>query len=661
MPRCTKFIACKMKKFTHISFLAIILFGALFSQYQSSILDMKNTARLYVEAGHYVDAIAENEKILHTQESILGKQHLDVASTLNELGELYLLIGDLEIADLYFKDALRIYESFVVKAQTELINPLQNLQEIYSLTEDSVRFNSIEDRISQLTIFDSLHQLGADLTVWQPGEKLLSTEIDSSGFVTAYTSEDQALDLMELGFSYIDRGLFSESIESFSRAVNLHTSNLDAEYFTSLYFGDSLQVKNLLTSIQSRMLIDSTNFGADFIASIMYYTSDSILFNEHIQTYLQHDSTDVRAYRLIADKYYENENWIDALFQYRKILWIEENLDAQFGEAMCLKNLGYYHDAITAFLNVLKQDSYFHEAYYQSGLTFMELEKYDDAISQLTQSLLLDPENKDVYFDLGVSYVRSGQIRQALEAFNRTVKLNPEHGQAYYELGLIHEDLLNLDKAINAYMLARKHAPDIIDVHYRLGMLLVNNDQKKEAMDPLREYVIHNPDSLKVVEVLGDVFISQNRYPEAIDAYSRLREIYPENINYHTAIAESHWQLKEYVSAKYSYKSILEFDDENTEVMYRLGVISNELGEFEEAVDYILSAIDCGTPTMSMYYQLALAYGSMQNYMQAVISFQEALSLAPKDAEIHYQLGVAYQAMEIHSLATNEFNIYINQ
>ena len=79
-----------------------------------------------------------------------------------------------------------------------------------------------ENRFSSLTtLFHTLEQNKSDSILTQ--SKLFSPE------------EDNAIDLMELGMSYINNGLFSEAGLKFSQALNFQTENLDIQFFNSFF------------------------------------------------------------------------------------------------------------------------------------------------------------------------------------------------------------------------------------------------------------------------------------------------------------------------------------------------------------------------------------------------------------------------------------------
>ena len=332
--------------------------------------------------------------------------------------------------------------------------------------------------------------------------------------------EDLSFDMMNLGLSYLDYGLYSEAAIQFNEALDNQTDNLDLHFFMDFFPNDSLFVQNMINAFSFQLDYDTT--GASYFYLALFNNLNEKTY-EHIKNYIHHQPSDIRGLLLYANLLFNNNEWFDALFQYRKVLWIDnQNIDAQLGIGLCLYYLQEFNDAVTALRKTLKIDPYQHVAYFYLGLALMAENNYREAIPNFTQSLLLNPDNSDIYFNLGKSYFETSKIIQAREAFNRTITIDPQHGPAYYYIGLINENIMEIDKAVHAYAQAQKYSPEIEDVHYRLGMLLYRTGELKKAMEPLRQFIINQPDNQHVLEVMGEIFISENRFPEAIDTYNRI-------------------------------------------------------------------------------------------------------------------------------------------
>ncbi|GAX39055.1 peptidase-like protein [Tolypothrix sp. NIES-4075] len=101
---------------------------------QSALQEAKQLNKQVIElynAGKYSEAIAPAERALAISEKVLGKEHPDVATTLNNLAELYKAQGSYEKAEPMYLRSLAIYEKIMGKDHPLVATSLNNLAELY--------------------------------------------------------------------------------------------------------------------------------------------------------------------------------------------------------------------------------------------------------------------------------------------------------------------------------------------------------------------------------------------------------------------------------------------------------------------------------------------------------------------------------------------------
>ena len=93
------------------------------------------------EQGQYAAAIPLAERALAIFEKALGKDHADVANTLNNLAELYHAIGNYNQAEPVYQRSLAIYEKVLRKDHPYIANTLNNLAVLY---QDMKKYSQAE-------------------------------------------------------------------------------------------------------------------------------------------------------------------------------------------------------------------------------------------------------------------------------------------------------------------------------------------------------------------------------------------------------------------------------------------------------------------------------------------------------------------------------------
>jgi tetratricopeptide (TPR) repeat protein len=134
-----------------INFRRILLFSLFliicFSSYpvlaQSGELEQaeelnRQAVALYRQ-GQYSEAIPIAEKVLSIREKALGPEHPDLATSLNNLAELYEALGDYARAEPLFKRSLAIREKALGPEHPHTAQSLNNLAGLYHFTGDHAR------------------------------------------------------------------------------------------------------------------------------------------------------------------------------------------------------------------------------------------------------------------------------------------------------------------------------------------------------------------------------------------------------------------------------------------------------------------------------------------------------------------------------------------
>ncbi len=229
----------------------LCMFGIVINQ--ETILQKTNLARSYIEAELYEDAIVVYKNILNFQKKILGSENIELVNTLFTISDLYLLENKSDSSKIYLNKALKIqYYNFIIN-QKRYLGTYNKLKSIYTLENDSTKINELD---SLITILEDIENDSTYInldTLFNYPSIITNTpiEIDSTSLVSEYTKNDQAIEFINSAESYINTGLYTESIKAFNNAIELNAGIIDLNYLLNINFGDSIQVSNLYNNFQS--------------------------------------------------------------------------------------------------------------------------------------------------------------------------------------------------------------------------------------------------------------------------------------------------------------------------------------------------------------------------------------------------------------------------
>ncbi len=233
-----------------------------------------------------------------------------------------------------------------------------------------------------------------------------------------------------------------------------------------------------------------------------------------INNFLNIDSINYRILVLIADYYYYNEDFSNAI----KVLKKAISLSQKNNYAL------YYHNINNS-----------------SGVCYYQLGKYDLALDYYYKALKYDSDNNiirskfDVYQNIGLLFLKSGDSEKANYYYTKAYELKDSIKDDNFIAGL----LINMASMYKYY-------------NYRVDTSLEYNKQAlvyyKRADNNLGIASVYNN--------IGDIYESENNYKKAIDYYNKANGIFSK-INYKYGICVTYFNIGSiYFSLKNYSKSL---------------------------------------------------------------------------------------------------------
>lgn len=651
-------------KFSKIYILALIFICPIFSEDEILVSknDLYEIAESLIENGDYYNAVAIHQQILDYQINTFGLNNIEAAKTSELIGKLLVMTSNFEDAELYITQSIKIQSNLLLQQQLATKSSLELLKEVYSVKNDSMGYEYIGDQLRIISKADSLNMTD----FWAPiiyGLKNIDN-VNPDNFDELDELYFQSKNLIAIADSYFEADLYFDALINLLRAISIDERNISVPFLKDYLSQYDDKVPYMIGTLMDYSTQDSTYIShKDFLMGMIYlHQGDVELSNQRIDSYLQNNFNDSRPYQIKGDYYMYHQDYLSALFNYRKSDQIKgSNSYSLYKQSLCLLELAKYTEAITVLNKVIKMEPYHQDAYYFRGLAYTLKLQYNNGIKDFTDHILINPDNLETYYYLGLCYYNIQQYHRAKEALVRYIKFDNENPDAHYYLGLIYENILDIDKAISHFSIARKFNSQFDESNLRLGMIHYSLKKYSKAIEPLRDYVINHPDSLHVLDIFAQSLYNEKRYPESIDAYTRLYESDPFNADYLIAISNAHIELDDMTSAKDVLTKVILLGNVNSDIVFTLATIESELKDYNNAITHYQMAIQMGTPTLEMYYNLAMSYANTGNYMQALIAFKNAYEKDPNDYEIVYQIAVCYKQIEMYKDARTYLDLFISE
>lgn len=90
-----------------------------------------------------------------------------------------------------------------------------------------------------------------------------------------------------------------------------------------------------------------------------------------------------------------------------------------------------FKEAIIAYSNAIRLDSYYALAYNNRGYAHLQLGGYQKALDDFNNAILLEPKKANFYNNRGLAYERLKRYQLAIDDYDRALSLEPNHAFAY--------------------------------------------------------------------------------------------------------------------------------------------------------------------------------------------------------------------------------------
>jgi CHAT domain-containing protein/tetratricopeptide (TPR) repeat protein len=463
----------------------------------------------FYEIGAYEKAYSAAERALELGEKALGRDHPEVASSLNSLGLICFARGDYNRAEELFRRALAIDEKTFGKdslAAAEVDNSLaQNYNGKANYAE--------AERLARQSLDAREKNLGKDhFLVAASLETLTEIFLSKSEYPTARKFADRAMETVGKLYSpedlpYTDAASLLARVQvrqgNFQSAEQLLLQNLRTRERIS--GAESLPVANALQDLGSLYLITNDNLKAEQMNLRALALKEKILGPTHIQVGLLLHQLGLIYYRRgdyrTADTYYQRSLAIK-----EKVLGPDHPLVAYTVNNMGLmywKEL-QYSKAAAFFRRALEIEEKAHgpeslEAVYplsNLGIIAKETGDYDAAEAYYKRALairekLLGPGHPDtgtLMESLGILYRDRGDYAKAEPYFLRSIEVtekslgidHPDNIRHFRNLSQLYEAEGDATKAVTAF----QHLKDLEEKNLPLNLAVGSERQKLAYFDP---------------------------------------------------------------------------------------------------------------------------------------------------------------------------------
>ncbi len=271
-----------------------------------------------------------------------------------------------------------------------------------------------------------------------------------------------------------------------------------------------------------------------------------------------------------------------------------------FNEAIMYVDNSDYENAEKSYLNAIKLQRDFIEAYLGLGFLYIQTLENKKAIAFLEKAKLLLAKDANIFALLGSAYLLNGEEQKAMAIWKRAIEINKDE-----LIGIIMYlcDILKEDERIND------------------GVTII---------ECLIKCKIHEVD---VYGILAGMKLFLEEFDEAENIAKKIFEIDSEDITGYQILGAIANLKEDYEEALIIYKKIIELSPELTMPYANMAMIYAEMGNTKDALKMIDKVLEDDDVDMIAHFMCANAYCELRKPKLAIKILTNMLKIEPEQID----------------------------
>ncbi|MCB0547762.1 MAG: tetratricopeptide repeat protein [Phaeodactylibacter sp.] len=277
----------------------------------------------------------------------------------------------------------------------------------------------------------------------------------------------------ERGRLFYENDGFDEAIRDLNKALTLDSTNVDYMHLLADVYLDYFQSRRALKTMER-----AAELYPERIPTLLKLSEFQLILKQYegsmktIDRILKIDPQSADAYFMFGMNFKERGDTVRAINSFQKAVefnsdlvdgWIQlGQLYAAIGDPLAMR---YFDNAI----RVAPENIY---ALHSRADYLSDVGNLAEAVEMYRRISRIDPQYEEAYFNSGLIYMDLDSIEQARRQFDIAIKTSPTHIRAYYYRGLAQEMLGNTAAAKADYEQALRMAP--------------NYEKAQEALDRIK-------------------------------------------------------------------------------------------------------------------------------------------------------------------------------
>jgi predicted O-linked N-acetylglucosamine transferase (SPINDLY family) len=352
----------------------------------------------------------------------------------------------------------------------------------------------------------------------------------------------QIRDLIQLGFSLLSIGKFSEAELIYEKVLSIQPNNFDA---LQLMGAIAVQLKKYQQAIK--------------------FLTKAVRVNPY------HPD----AHSNLSNAFSKLNKFNDALHSANKAISLKSNFPEAFvNRGNALKELKRFDEALLSYDQAISLKSDYVDAHNNRGNALKELKRFDEALLSYDQAISLKSDYMDAHNNRGyLLFHEFKNFEEALDSFNKAISINGNNATNYNNRGNTLYMLKRYDEAIASYDQAIKLKLDYADAYNNLGNTLLICKHFDLALASYEVAINIKSDFVHAYSNRGNALKELKRYDEALVSFDKAIGLKTDFVDAHSNQASVYREIGRHDEALVAYEKIVSL---KLNSIYALGCLLEE-------------------------------------------------------------------------------------
>jgi tetratricopeptide (TPR) repeat protein len=338
-----------------------------------------------------------------------------------------------------------------------------------------------------------------------------------------------------------------------------------------------------------------------------------------------------------ADGYYDQEQYREAIIEYRNVLLIEEDHPrATQRLGLAHFQMGQLGQAYRYLQKSRELDPADNETRLKLATIHVLANQPVEAKSEASYVLEQDPKNLDALIIMAGAAETPEEVDAALAQLELVRADYSNDARFHLAVGDTYIKKRDIDKAEEAYKTAAEVEPDSIHAHLALGSFFIARRNLEKAEEEFKRAADLAPKDSVIQIRLVDFYLLSRKNEEAKTLLRGLTEEVPDFLPAWLKLAELAFSERDYEEAARALDIFIEKSPNNPDALELRGRIHFARGErteatekFREAINILQQVVKRRPNVPSLHYRLAQAHLRLGELVQAERELEEVRRLAP--------------------------------